>query len=148
MVLPEKTYPSKCDAWLVAVLAAAGLLSLWVTVGTFLESPGPGIAGLALFLATAAFVVWIFTRTFYVLTATDLLIRSGPFRWSIPLANIQRVHPTRNPLSSPALSLDRLEIRHAFGAIMISPEDKRRFLEDLVERTPGLALDGDGAVRR
>lgn len=148
MVLPEKTYPSKRDTWLVVVLVAAGLFSLWVAVSALLEEPGAGIAALAILLASAAFVIWMFTRTFYILTASDLVVHSGPFRWTVPLGSIRRVFPTKNPLSSPALSLDRLEIRHASGMIMISPEDKRRFLEDLVERTPGLVLDGDGAVRR
>lgn len=111
------------------------------------EEPATGLISLAVLLAAGGFVVWTFTRTFYVLTAADLLIRSGPFRWSIPLAHVRLVLPTRNPLSSPALSLDRLAIRHASGTIMISPEDQRRFLEDLVERTPGLVLDGTRAIR-
>jgi hypothetical protein len=147
MVFPEKIYPSKRDAWLVNVLIFAGLLSFSLTFMAFLDAPGPGSAGLVIFFLATAFVVWTFTRTFYVLTATELLIRSGPFRWSIPFTDLREVRPTRNPLSSPALSLDRLEIRHAYGAIMISPEDKRGFLEDLAGRTPGLTLDGDGAVR-
>jgi hypothetical protein len=45
------------------------------------------------------------------------------------------VVPTRNPLSSPALSLDRLRIEYGQGrAIMISPADKGPFLRALEER--------------
>jgi hypothetical protein len=46
------------------------------------------------------------------------------------------------------LPVDRLDIRHSLGSLMISPEDKKAFLEDLVARMPGLVLEGDGAVRR
>ena len=147
MTTLEKIHRSKRDAWLVAVLAAAGMLSLGISVMALFEEPAAGLMTLAVLLVAGGFVVWTFTRTFYVLTATDLLIRSGPFRWSIPLAHVRQVLPTRNPLSSPALSLDRLAIRHASGTIMISPVDQRRFLEDLVERTPGLVFDGTRAIR-
>lgn len=143
----EKIYPSKRDTWLVAVMVIAGLYSLAVAALVTSEEPVSGLAVLSLVIAVDAFVFWIFVKTFYVVTGTDLLVRSGPFRWTVPLSNIQQVRPTRNPLSSPALSLDRLEIRHARGSLMISPEDKRAFLEDLVARTPGLVLRGDGAIR-
>ena len=46
--------------------------------------------------------------TCYRITATELLVRSAFFRWRIPLVQIVEVFPTHNPLSSPALSLDRL----------------------------------------
>jgi len=63
-----------------------------------------------------------------------LLVRSGPFRWRVPIADIVRITPTTNALSSPALSLDRLRIEYGRGsAIMISPRDKDQFLRDLEE---------------
>ena len=143
----EKIHPSKRDTWLMAVLVIAGLSSLSAALVVPPGEPSSGLALFSLLAAVDAFVLWIFVRTFYVVTGTDLLVRSGPFRWTIPLNDILQVHPTSNPLSSPALSLDRLEIHHARGELMVSPEDKRAFLEDLVARTPGLVLRGDGAVR-
>lgn len=144
----EKIHPSKRDAWLVTVLATAGMFSLFAALVTLSDQPSAGYALLSVLFAAGSFVIWMFTGTFYVVTETELLVRSGPFRWSIPLRHIQEVHPTRNPLSSPALSLDRLGIRHAGGYLMISPEDKRAFLDDLVARTPGLVLEDGGAIRR
>jgi hypothetical protein len=144
----EKIYRSKRDNWLVVVLAAAALFAISAAISTIPKEPGSGIALLALLLAVGALVAWTYVSTFYVVTETQLLVRSGPFRWSIPLSDIQQVRPTWNPLSSPALSLDRLGIYRARGYLMISPEDKRAFLEDLAARSPGLVLDGDGAVRR
>ena len=43
---------------------------------------------LLLGVAMAGFMLWILYGTFYRLTATHLLVRSGPFRYAIPLAEI------------------------------------------------------------
>lgn len=101
-------------------------------------------------LGLTALVVWILESTRYEVGNTHLVIRSGPFRWVIPLDSIQEVAPTRSPLSAPALSLDRLLIRHPGRAlgIMISPEDPQGFLRELVLRSPGLAHEAGGGVRR
>lgn len=130
------TFHSKVDRWLlVAVLAsAAGCLAAGVIA--MLTSP-PGAASLiGLFLLlVSAFPVWILGATYYVLTGDELLVRSGPFRWRIPVREIRSVTPTRNPLSSPALSLDRLRID--FGSskwIMISPREREEFLRELDRR--------------
>jgi hypothetical protein len=61
-------------------------------------------------LLVSAFPLWILGSTSYTLTSSHLLVRSGPFRWLIPLDSIQSIMPTRDPLSSPALSIDRLRI--------------------------------------
>jgi hypothetical protein len=43
--------------------------------------------------------------------------------------DITAITPTSNPLSSPALSLDRLRIDYGKGrSVMISPRDKQGFL--------------------
>ena len=69
----------------------------------------------------------------------------------ITLASIDEVRPDRNPASAPAWSLDRLRVdyrkngEHAF--IMISPEDKDAFVEELARAAPGLEMRGDRLVR-
>jgi hypothetical protein len=67
-----------------------------------------------------------------------LIVQSGPFKWKVPVAEITGITPTRNPLSSPALSLDRLRINYGDGnSLMVSPEDKEKFIADLDKlRTP------------
>jgi hypothetical protein len=84
----------------------------------------------------------------YTLEGDALRIRASFFRWRVPLAAIDSVEPTRNPLSSPACSLDRLLIRYGARRIMISPEDKTVFLRALAARAPQLELGGERARRR
>ncbi len=77
-------------------------------------------------------MIWLLAGTRYTLTDSDLRVRCGPFRWRVALAEILSVTPTRNPLSSPAPSLDRLCIEYGSGkSIMISPKDKEAFLDEL-----------------
>ncbi len=119
------TFRSKIDWWLAIpfVIAFAGMiLSTYVSLmlGSWLM--------LLLPLACLAFFCWIILGTFYRIDAGVLLVRSGPFRWRIATKEIRKIVPTHNPLSSPALSLDRLRIEYANGrSIMVSPADKEGF---------------------
>lgn len=143
-------FPSKRDTWLaVVLLAALGISCLSLTASLLVPEPDPGLKWvLGILIASALFVVWVWTTTYYVLTSSELLVRSGPFRWRVPLADIREIKPTRNPLSSPALSLDRLEVRYRHGMLLISPADKDGFLRSLVSRAPHLDLQGDRIGRR
>lgn len=144
-------YPSKRDAWIVLVLwvAVAGMVAAAVAIWVD-EAPLGFRAGMsALLAATAALTLWVMYSTAYTFEKGELIVRSGPFRWKVPLDSIHEAFPTRNPLSSPACSLDRIRIRYGRRwGIMISPENKSAFLRDLVTRVPELELRGDRVVRR
>ena len=130
--MPTETFRSKVDTWLVLILAVSALFVL-VGVGAATRTGEMSLAAAAATVLVAAGIpVWIFTTTRYDLSDGTLLVRSGPFRWSIPVADIKSITPTHNPLSSPALSLDRLRIEYGQGrAVMISPNDKDAFLRVL-----------------
>ena len=84
-----------------------------------------------------AFIVWTYRGTRYLVTDREVIARSGPFRWRIEIAGIESIRPSRSPLSSPAMSLDRLEIRYGGGRrLLISPKDREGFLEAVVARSP------------
>jgi hypothetical protein len=85
----------------------------------------------------------------YGLDDTHLHVRFGLCRQRIPLVDISEVYPTHNPLSSPALSLDRLHVQFGqgfFKAVMIAPAERHRFLDDLAQKA-GLKRQGDRLVR-
>lgn len=131
------TFRSKVDWWLRVVLltaAAASIVALAAVAAT--ESPQKALAFSPVLLLSVALPIWLMRSTTYTLDVDELLVRSGPFTWHVPLKEIREVRATRNPLSSPALSLDRLRIAYGRRAIMISPDDKARFLEELHSRVP------------
>lgn len=72
--------------------------------------------------------------TYYKIDNNVLLIKCGFFfRWDIDISSIVSIKKTRNPISSPALSLDRLEISFDNGSetVIISPKNKQDFIQTI-----------------
>jgi hypothetical protein len=132
------TFRSKVDWWLAAVLLLSALASVVaVAFVAIVESPRLALAVSPLLLLSVGLPVWLLCATEYRIGASDLHVRCGPFSWRIPLRDIRSVTPTRNPLSSPALSLDRLRIDYGPKcSMMISPKDKEAFVTELRKRVP------------
>ena len=134
--MADTVYRSQVDQWLLVVfgissLAAVGACGTLLYYGSYLE----WLVAAASLLLGVGLPWWVLQSTSYTVTTGFLVIRSGPFHWSVPLRQVTNIKPTRSPLSSPALSLDRLRIEYSGGkVVMISPEDRRRFLADLRER--------------
>lgn len=134
--MPDTVYRSQVDQWLLVVfalsaLAAVGACLTLLYYGSYLE----WMVGALTLMIGIGLPAWILNSTTYTLTTGFLVIRSGPFHWGVPLRQINKMTPTTNPLSSPALSLDRLKIDYSdVKSIMISPENRREFLADLRSR--------------
>ena len=134
-------YRSKIDAWLLAVLALAMAVSLVVTFMTF--SAGSPLAWLVAAVTVGIGVglpLWLLLSTRYTLEPRRLVVQSGPFKWHIAVADITSITPSSNPLSSPALSLDRLRIDYGrSSSLMISPRNKDQFVRDIEAARRGAA---------
>jgi hypothetical protein len=134
-------YRSKIDAWLLAVLALAMAVSLVVTFMTF--SAGSPVAWLVAAVTVGIGVglpLWLLLSTRYTLEPRRLVVQSGPFKWHIAVADITSITPSSNPLSSPALSLDRLRIDYGrSSSLMISPRNKDQFVRDIEAARRGAA---------
>src|SRR6185436_12660669 len=96
------------------------------------------IAGAIILLVVELFFFETLLRTYYVVEPPELVIRSSFFTWRVPISEIRSITPTRSPASSPALSLDRLRIDYGTRAIMVSPDDPRRFIEALRAINPSI----------
>jgi len=135
-----RIYRSKIDRWLLALVLLSGAIPGLALIYAFVTEPAVWRDAwyvLPLLAVGYAGVAWVFLSTRYELDDRELRVRSGPFRWRVPLGSLETVRPTRNPLSSPALSLDRLELKYGGGrTLLISPAERDRFLTDLAHRAP------------
>ncbi len=98
--------------------------------------------GLAVNLLVFLFILHMFLTTRYTISDDSLKIVSGfIYRNEIPIRTISRITPSNNPISSPAFSLDRLEIRYnGNDSVLVSPKEKEAFLRDLKEANPAILL--------
>jgi hypothetical protein len=126
-------YRSKIDAWLVIILVSVPAVLLdFILDGIGVEDRLGTLLELSVVVAVLALILWLYWSTRYTISGDFLLVKSGPFSWVIPIEDITSIEPTRNAMSSPALSLDRLLINYGHGSeLMISPKDRARFMTEL-----------------
>jgi hypothetical protein len=150
MTQSTRRFPSKVDWWLGVILAALPFVGLVVAGSAIGEGNSTEMwVGVGMTGVVALMYFGLIFPMYYEITDTQLVIRSGLIRQRVELADIKEVRPTRNPLSAPALSLDRLRIDYKegrFGYALISPANRAEFLNALAEAA-GLARDGDGLKR-
>jgi hypothetical protein len=122
-------FRSAVDTWfyiVALVLPAAILIFVAANVGAAHTETMVIIGGSA--VIALGLPVWLLLSTYYDIQAGVLTIRSGPFRWSVPISDITSVEASRSLLSSPALSLNRLEIQYGRGkTVLVSPKDIQGF---------------------
>jgi hypothetical protein len=142
-------YHSKKDISLMIIIWIAILVP---TVAGIIEIASRRLLASGLFLLMMeVFIVSLLYPLQYEITRSMLLVRSGIVRWEVPLADIMAIVPVRNFRSSPAWSRDRLLIayrrRNKLVPLLISPERRQEFLQELITKSPGLEPEGNGYAR-
>lgn len=74
------------------------------------------------------------------------MIETGLRKTRIELKDITEITPSRNSVSSPALSLDRLKVQYGDKSILISPKDRDAFIEAVKQRQLLLDESNSGEV--
>jgi hypothetical protein len=158
-------FHSKKGVILFPILLAVCVLMIFTTITLFVdlditqrlsnfnveESPWPTAI---ILIPLTIFIIWTAFATYYEINGGQLKIVAGPIRYTINIHSIQSIKPTNNPLSSPALSMDRLEIQYSktnkkgglqsnkslwsSGMALISPKDKQKFIEELLKVNPNI----------
>ena len=102
----------------------------------------PGWLGFVILLLPVLFVVHIFMITIYTIENNKLTIKSGfLFNKTIDINTIKKITETNNPLSSPATSIDRLEITYAkFDSVIISSKQKMEFINNIKALNPNVEI--------
>ncbi|MCK5326538.1 MAG: PH domain-containing protein [Woeseiaceae bacterium] len=129
--MTRKRFKSKIDRWLMLLLVVIMAFEIVVMSIAALQTPDPraAIGLIVTALLIIALIGSLLIGTHYTVDGNVLRVASGPFHWKVPIDQIQSVEATRSPLSSPALSLDRMRIRYSKNRrIMVSPADKAGFL--------------------
>lgn len=130
------TYRSKIGLELVIPLGilTGGMLALFIANGVWF--------GVVTVCSVLLFIGHMFATTRYMVNGTSLRIVCGFFYSNmIDIRTIKSVRSTNNPISSPAASLDRMEIVCSNNErIVISPKDKTGFLNHLRSINPDIAM--------
>ncbi len=126
-------FKSKVDWWfylLVIILPLILMINLLVTIAGL--NATQLIVVVIIFALVMLLPLWLLLRTYYIIKNNSLIIKSGPFKWDIKISEIASVKPSRSLLSSPALSLDRLEIIYeGTKSVLISPINQKEFIKSI-----------------
>ena len=117
----------------VAVLMFTGLI---------LSSAGNNWIGVVIIFLAMIFMLHVFLTTWYEINGNILKIKCGfLIDKEVNIEDIVSIKETFNPLSAPATSLDRLEIKlTGKDSILVSPKDKPGFIRELVKVKPGIKI--------
>ena len=132
-----KTYRSKIDLWLMALVF---IPLVFPVVNGILEKDW---SMLITFTIINALIIYLFSETKYIINGSKLNVRAGILvNTNIKIDEIKSVTKTYNPLSAPALSINRLEIKYGsnYDYALISPKDRAGFVQDLLKINPNIII--------
>lgn len=136
--MPKK-YKSEISKSIVLILAV-------VLGGSLINSSfyPPYWIGAASVGPVILFVVYLFRTTYYTIDENTLHVKAGFLvNINIDIDKIKSVSKSNNIMSSPALSLDRIEVKYGIGqSVLISPKDRKDFIADLLAKNSTIEVIG------
>ena len=140
-------FKTKIDWWLHLIFTFCIIINIWLIATAINSELGTVIVAVMSTFLNIFLIIPMWFNTYYLLDENELHVKSGLFdAVKIDLGLITNVSETRNPQSSPALSLDRLEIKYkvknsrASETIIISPKDKQEFIRQLKTRNDNIEI--------
>lgn len=133
-----KKYKSKISWKLIAFLAV-----MFSFIGFEVVTNPVNWLALMVLILCLLFIIHLFTSISYTIIEDELKVKAGFLvNTKIPISSIHKIKETNNLISSPAVSLDRLEIFYGkYDSIIISPLDKNEFIQDLLKINPNIEVD-------
>ena len=128
-------YRSKVDWWLGLLLGGSVVLMIYVTVAPLFLEKNLELGMIIISALTLLIILPLFSIK-YVFYSTHLLVSCGVYgKERIEYSAIRHFKETKNPISSAALSLDRLQIDYIKNGyrqtVLISPVHKKEFMKRL-----------------
>lgn len=98
--------------------------------------------GVLIMLLTILFILYTFLPINYKIEKENLNVKcTFMINENIEIKSIRKITETYNPLSSPAASIDRIEIFYnKFDSILISPKNKKDFIQDILKINPNIKV--------
>lgn len=98
--------------------------------------------GVLIMLLTISFILYTFLSINYKIEKENLNVKcTFIINENIEIKSIRKITETYNPLSSPAASIDRIEIFYnKFDSILISPKNKKDFIQDILKINPNIEV--------
>jgi hypothetical protein len=126
-----RIYKSKIDWWLVLVIL--GVFGYPIIDGILSEE-----YLVSLLFSVVLLVFYFLSKTIqYKIEDENLVI----WKTKIKIQSIRKIYKTRNPLSSPAMSLDRIAIVYnKFDEVLISPKEREEFIAELLKINPNIEV--------
>lgn len=126
-----KIFKSKVDWWLI--LLFLGIFGFPIVQGILTED-----YLLVIIFSLVLIVLYFLSKTIrYIIKDEKLII----WRTKIDIETIKKIYSTNNPLSSPALSLDRIAVVYNnFDEVLISPKEREAFVQELLKINPNIEV--------
>lgn len=142
--MADIVFISKIDFWIASVLWGSSFLTIAAPLWQWKQSEDGSLAQsllfIIVFLPFIALMLMPLFGTKYTLTDRQLLINNGFSTQRIELKDVTHITPTRNAISAPALSLDRIKITYKNKKVLISPKDKLLFYQEIQARNPNIMI--------
>ena len=131
-------FQGKVDLWAWALLIFVNVLVLWSVIpaaGGEKEEIASVITALIVLVLVDLLMVPIYFRNYIYLGEQELLIVFGFIKKRIRYRNIELLEETHTPLSSLAMSLDRIYIHTNSGDdVLVAVKEKQAFIEEVYRR--------------
>tara|TARA_R110002050_G_scaffold300364_1_gene469420 strand:+ start:28204 stop:28626 length:423 start_codon:yes stop_codon:yes gene_type:complete len=134
-----KVYKSKISYGLLLLIFLILVLPLGFGI-VKTESNQSVIVSISAFVLPFGFVLHLFFNTEYAIINNVLKIKSGfVYKKDLDIRTIKSITKSKSLISSPAASLDRIELKYGvFSSVIISPKDTFDFIDDLIKINPNI----------
>ena len=119
------------------------MLFLPFLIGEGLQEIGSMLLYFLIMIPSTWLVYDLFINLRYSLIEGFLVIVPGGIlpKTRIPIEAIRKIEKTTSLISSPAASLDRIEVFYnKFDSVVISPENRQEFLQELLKQNPKIQI--------
>ena len=136
-----KTYQSRLSVSLVVFLF---LIFSFVGIGISFNSIQQNEIGIVVCILTILFIIYMYLSTIYkIINNEELVVKVGfLMNIKIDIKKIVEIKKTKSMISSPAWSLNRIEIFYnKYDSVIILPKNQTEFIQDLQKINSSIKID-------